>query len=202
MIRLGVSVEGATEREFVQRVISPHLAAFNVTATPIDMRGRVSLDRIAHEITPLIYSFDRVTTFYDYYGFRKREGRTVETLEEAMAGLAPQGRRHLFIPYIQCYEFEALVLAAPEAAEAHLRAPGLAGKLTEIRNRCGGAEWVNDGRDTCPSRRIQEAAPRYDKKLHGPLIIASAGLASVRSEAPRFDSWLSRIEALGDAGDG
>lgn len=42
MIRLGISTEGATEREFVDKVLRPHLNLFDVEATAIDMRGIVT----------------------------------------------------------------------------------------------------------------------------------------------------------------
>ena len=46
MIRIAVSVEGATEREFVTRVLVPHFQPSQKYLTPIDIRGNVSLDRI------------------------------------------------------------------------------------------------------------------------------------------------------------
>ena len=53
MIRLGISVEGATEREFVTRVLAPVLAHSKVFAYPIDMHGRVSLGkRSFHDVLP------------------------------------------------------------------------------------------------------------------------------------------------------
>lgn len=69
MIRLGISVEGATEREFVTRVLAPVLAQNQVFASPIDMRGRVSLERIGKELSKLMAMFDHVTTFYDFTVF-------------------------------------------------------------------------------------------------------------------------------------
>jgi len=42
MIRLGISAEGATEREFVNRVLRPHLMPFAVHATAMQS------ERIAH----------------------------------------------------------------------------------------------------------------------------------------------------------
>lgn len=63
MIRLAVSVEGATEREFVTRTLTPNLAVLGVPATPIPLIGPPNLDRIARELQRLLPRFDRVTTF-------------------------------------------------------------------------------------------------------------------------------------------
>lgn len=195
MTRLGISVEGATEREFVTRVIAPSLAPLGVYATPIDMRGKVSLDRVERELRALLYKFDRVSTLYDYYGFQSRPAGNVDTLERSIIERVPEDRRHRVVPYVQSYEFEALVLAAPESAEQVLGCTGIAEQFRTIVADCGGAEQVNDSYDTCPSRRIRVLAPGYDKKLHGPVILAPA-LRTVRSQCPRFDRWLRQLEEL------
>ena len=78
MTRLGISVEGATEREFVSRLLRPHLARFGVTATAIDLRGNVSLDKIRGVLPALLGGFDRVSTLYDFYRFKGRGGLSIE----------------------------------------------------------------------------------------------------------------------------
>lgn len=163
MIRLGISVEGATEREFVTRVLAPVLAYSKVFAYPIDMHGRVSLERVEKELSKLLAMFDHVTTFYDFYGFHKRPEGSVDALESAINDLVPADKRHRFTPYVQQYEFEALVLALPDRAESVIGINGLGDKIRQIVDQCGGAEQVNDGYDTCPSRRIKAIAPQYDK---------------------------------------
>lgn len=195
MIRLGVSVEGATEREFVTRVLAPFLSQRGIYASPVDMRGKVSLDRIGNELKGLIPTFDRVTTFYDYYGFYKRPKGGVEAVEQSIHELVDPEQRHLLIPYVQLYEFEALVLAAPDQAERTLGELGLADKLRTIVDTAGGAENVNDGFETCPSRRIKALAAAYDKKLHGPVILEQS-LDTVRNQCPRFNGWVSSLLEL------
>lgn len=195
MIRLGISVEGATEREFVTRVLAPVLAHNNVFVYPIDMHGRVSLERVEKELSKLLAMFDHVTTFYDFYGFHKRPEGSVDALEAAINDLIPADKRHRFTPYIQQYEFEALVLAVPDRAESVIGVSGLGDKIRQIVDQCGGAEQVNDGYDTCPSRRIKAIAPQYDKKFHGPVTLED-GLQEARAACPRFDAWLTAIEQL------
>ena len=71
MVRVGISVEGTTEERFVEMVLSPYLAQKNIYITPISMNGDVKLDRVKNELKKIGNSFDYVTTFYDFYGFRK-----------------------------------------------------------------------------------------------------------------------------------
>jgi hypothetical protein len=61
MLRIGISVEGATEREFVHQVISPYFSERKVLITPVPMNGNISLDRICHEMPALLGS-DGVST--------------------------------------------------------------------------------------------------------------------------------------------
>ena len=52
MIRLGISVEGKTERLFVNKALRSHLLPFGVDATGVDIRGNVSLDKIRGVLPP------------------------------------------------------------------------------------------------------------------------------------------------------
>lgn len=197
MTRLGISVEGATEREFVNLVLRPHLAACGVTVTAIDLRGNVSLDKIRGVLPALLGSFERVSTFYDFYGFKGRDERNIEQLESAIGALVDLERRGRLIPYVQRYEFEALLFAVPQQAIDLMG--GTRTQLEEMQQavrRAGSPELVNDSFETSPSHRMKKHFSGYDKKLHGPEIVALAGLATIRNECPRFDAWVTKLEQL------
>ncbi|MDW5416742.1 DUF4276 family protein [Iodobacter sp. CM08] len=199
MIRLGISTEGATEREFVSRVLRPHLAAFGIQATGVDLRGNVSLDKIRPVLPALLGSFDVVSSMYDFYQFKGRDNRSIDELEAAILALVSQEQQARFIPYVQRYEFEALLFSVPEQTVSWLQ--GSAATLVNMQEavrRCGSPELVNDSPQTSPSHRMKSLFAGYDKKLHGPDIVELAGLAAIRSECPRFDGWLSRLESLVD----
>lgn len=197
MTRLGISVEGATEREFVSRLLRPHLAKFGLTVTAIDLRGNVSLDKI-HGVLPALFgSFNHVSTLYDFYGFKGRNGRSIEELERAINELASPEQQSRLIAYVQRYEFEALLFAAPQQAVEWLQ--GSTVQLTEMQQavkRSGSPELVNDSAETSPSHRMKKLFGSYNKKLHGPEIAELAGLELIRRECPRFDAWVSRLERL------
>lgn len=140
-------------------------------------------------------AFDFVSTFYDFYGFKARNGRNIGELEAAIGQL---GTTERLIPYVQQYEFEALIFAAPEVSVDWLA--GTVQELTEMQNavqKAGTPEQVNDSFETSPSHRLKKLFPRYDKKLHGPEIIEMAGLEVIRNKCLRFDAWVSTLEKLG-----
>lgn len=198
MIRLGISVEGATEREFASRLLRPHLARFDVAATAIDLRGNVSLDKIRGVMPALLCGFDHVSTLYDFYRFKGRGEMTIEQIELAIGNLVDSDRRSRLIPYVQRYEFEALLFAVPQQAVEWLQ--GSADQLKAMQEavkRSGSPELVNDSFETSPSHRMQKLFSGYDKKLHGPEIVELAGLPAIRKECPRFDAWITHLEELG-----
>ena len=195
--RLAISVEGATEREFVSRVLKPHLAPFGVHALGVDIRGNVSLDKIRGELPSLMGSFDFVSTLYDFYGFKRREGRSVDQLEQAIHSLVGPQEQPRLLPYVQQYEFEALIFATPQVAVTHLqgRDKDLAIMQEAIR-RSGTPEHVNDGVETSPSHRLKKLFGGYDKKRHGPEIVQIAGLEAIRQTCKRFDAWVTALERI------
>ena len=196
MIRLGISTEGATEREFVNRILRPHLTPFDIQVTAIDMRGNVSLDKIRGLLPALLGSFERVSTLYDFYGFKGRQARTITQLEADISALVPETQRHRLIPYLQQYEFEALLFAVPEQTVAWMQSPQALTAMREAVQRAGSAENVNDHVATSPSHRIKALFANYDKKLHGPEIIELAGLGAIRSQCARFDAWIAHLEGI------
>jgi hypothetical protein len=196
MLRIAVSVEGATEREFVTQVLAPYFAQQQKFLQAIDMRGNVSLDKIKHELQTLLHSFDYITTLYDFYGFKKRENRSIEQLEQAILDCVATERQACFIPYVQQYEFEALLFAAPKVMAEYFFEPDKYTQIERIVRDCGGPEGINDGFDTCPNRRIKGLFGAFDKKLDGPEICKEIGLAQIRANCPRFDAWLGKLEAI------
>jgi len=104
------------------------------------------------------------------------------------------------IPYIQAYEFEALVLAVAhtlsEQFDADDQLLGLAALQAEIAGLP--PEEINDSPQTSPSHRLRRLLPGYRKPVDGPDAIERAGLHVVRSLCPRFHQWLSNLEGLGD----
>jgi len=205
MTRVAVSVEGPTEEAFVKEVLAPSLAVRSIQLDPINMRGNVSLPRVATEIYKLSFNYDVITTFYDFYGFKNRPTPNVKTLEEAIGGevnkiFTRNGRcfnADTVHPYIQLHEFEALLFSnvqvfelIPGVTKAHIAA------LAQIRNAFVTPEDINDSPQTAPSKRLGAMKFRYDKVEYGPVLALEIGLETIRAACPRFGEWATWLETL------
>lgn len=201
MVRLAVSVEGQTEVRFIIEVIAPHLEGREIYAQPIPLGsggGDVSMPRVRKDLTNLLRSFDRVTTLYDFYGFRGKEEReSKESLEEKILDCVKSYSHGQLIPYVQMYEFEGLLFSSPEAIENNIPPHrGLSDWAQGVVNRFGGRpELINDSEHTAPSKRL-ERETEYRKTIHGPLVAKEIGLSVLREKCPNFGEWLSKLENL------
>ena len=201
MIRLGVVVEGDTEREFVRSVLADHLRRRNVEPTPIMMGGNVSVQRLAWHMAKLYHDYNAVTSLVDFYGFRGKGNATIDALE---ACIGRQVRSHIHnkwdgrkvIPYVQKHEFEALLFADTQAfAEIDVPPEGVK-QLAAIRLSFA-PEDIDDDPETAPSKRIAAIVPGYNKVVGGAVVALAVGLLAMRAACPRFCAWLTRLEALG-----
>ena len=207
MIRLAISVEGQTEETFVKDVLADHLRTVDVEPYPVLLgraRGRhgggsVGVDRLVSEMVDLHRNFDAVTSLVDFYGFRDKEDRTVEELEEHLSerikGCISDARR--VFPYVQKHEFEALLFSDVAAFKAiRPEADGAVETLAGVRRQFATPEDIDDDPENAPSKRIAGVVAGYRKRLHGPLVALEAGLENIRRACPRFDDWLTRLEGL------
>ena len=207
MIRLAILVEGPTEEEFVKHFLADHLRGREIEPIPILLgraRGRsdggnVSVERLVSEMTHLLRSFDAVTSLVDFYGFRRKEGRTIDELEEDLRQkLGSLWHPKRVFPYVQRHEFEGLLFSDVSVFAGLVSAPdGSVEALQNIRSQFQTPEDINDNKDTAPSKRIKEIIPRYDKKVDAPLLAVEIGLAKIRNECPRFNGWVTSLESLG-----
>lgn len=201
MVRLAVSVEGQTEERFIKEVIAPYLQDREIYTDPVLLGhsgGNVSIPRIKKDLTKLLRSFDRVTTLYDFYGFRgKDEAESKESLEQKILESVKHSRGKL-IPYVQMYEFEGLLFSSPQAIENNIPPHrGLSDWAQQVVNKfSGNPEEINDSKHSAPSKRLSGKA-RYIKTIHGPDIAGEIGLEVLREKCQGFGKWLSELESLG-----
>ena len=208
MIRLAIVVEGETEEEFVKTVLADHLRSRGVEPQPIKPRGRggdISVNLLGEQMSRLQWKFNLVTSLVDFYGFRgKQQDETVEELEERIDAEVDRlvdrdwDQSRVFA-YVQRHEFEGLLFSRVDAFAALLDAsPQSVQSLRGIRAAFVTPEDINDSPVTAPSKRIKQLIPEYRKRTYGPLLAQEIGLETMRAECPRFDSWVSRLELLGD----
>lgn len=201
MVRIGISVEGTTEERFVEMVLSPYLAQKNIYITPISMNGDVKLDRVKSELKKIGNSFDYVTTFYDFYGFKgKLQEDTKASLEQKMLEHAHPSIQGKLIPYVQMYEFEGLLFSSPIAMHNTLNQPNFDPSVetwaSNILMQFGNdPEKINDSPQTAPAKRL-ESNTSYRKTTHGPNIAKEIGIAKLRDSCVGFNGWLNSLEQL------
>lgn len=218
-IRLNFLVEGQTEEAFVKMQLKPHLdnrgisTKVQLVKTSRDGRGGLGSykKQVRKDITVWMgeEAGDDIyfTTMFDLFRLPKdfpgySGARAVHNPQERAAALeAAMGEDigdHRLLPYIQVYEFEALVLADP--MELWLEYPeDEAGvrRLDDMVNRFPSPEMINDGPETAPSKRIEKEIRTYSKKFSGPTITKAIGLPKLRNKCPHFGAWIHRLESLG-----
>ncbi|MEV0619473.1 DUF4276 family protein [Nonomuraea sp. NPDC050404] len=215
MRRLHVLCEGQTEETVVREVIEPYLHGSDVYVTwsifttkrpaggPSHKGGLSSWGRLASEIRLLLgdSSITVLTTMLDYYGLpadvpgmaTRPSGSPhdrVAYVERAMADALGDPR---FLPHLVLHEVEAWVLLGHEALGELTGDDALAQAVQAIVVQAQGAELVNDGVSTAPSKRLMRLYPRYRKTSDGPLVIAEIGIDAIRHGCPHADAWLSAV---------
>ncbi len=101
-----IIVEGKTEQYFVKDILIPNLK--NLSVTTINLKGgNISVESICDNVKR-IKAYDCITTMVDYYGFKQYRDKSIVELETKMSQTISDNS---FIPYIQQYEFEALLFS-------------------------------------------------------------------------------------------
>ena len=221
-------VEGQTEQTFVRNHLAAHLGAYGITIWAVlsgksrKHGGVRKWESAQGDILRTLREGRHVTTMFDFYAMPNdwpgrveatqlawdQRGAHVEqgiakAIAEAVGGSFDNRQ---LIPYVQLHEFEALLFAdvtkmANELAPlSSLQEDRLTSAFQQILDAAGQAEAINDGYETCPSRRIAGIVPAYDKRAQGPIIAGRIGLETLRAACPHFGQWLGRLEALGSAG--
>lgn len=217
MKRVIVVVEGATEERFVSDVLCPELIRVHVLLSarilgkPGHKGGRVNYTRVQKDLLILLKSDPTAfcTTLLDYYGLEAgfpgdagasgsdRASKIEAGMKLDIVSKAASFRADLrFIPYLQLHEYEALLFSDPKALAESIRAPSLANSLGAIRNQFPTPEDINDHHDTAPSKRILAHHRSYNKVLDGTTAAHAVTVAKMRMECPRFNQWLTTLEAL------
>lgn len=226
MKRLYMTVEGQTEAAFATNVLAPHLASFDVFLFPPRYSGLVSrrsgriprgglkntfmhtlsdmrdwLKEDQHEDARFTTMIDLYSIPSDFPGFEiamsYRNG--AEKADSLCRSLANELRDWRFVPYIQVYEFEALVLVEPERIGTYCKVSDTdIRKLSDECDRFSSPEEIDGGKHSHPKYRIKKRVPTYRENIFGHQIIRDIGLQTIRSRCPSFQKWLTSLEALNE----
>ncbi len=224
MTRLHFVVEGQTEETFVNQVLAPHLGQFNVFAdvrsvetsrsrTRVYRGGLIDYPKAKKDLLLWMRQEMRsadvyFTTMFDLYrlpdsfpGYQeaRRESnpyQKVELLEKAFGNDLAHPK---FIPYIQLYEFEALLFADVAQFDwEFLESQTAILTLGKLAAEFGNPELINDGPESAPSKRIIQLIPEYEgrKASAGPLIAQKIGIVTLCEKCAHFAEWLRQLEQL------
>jgi hypothetical protein len=214
---LHILCEGQTEEMLASDVLESHFACADVYVTwsvlttkrpagGAAFKGGVSTwPKLERELRLLLRdsSMMVLTTLLDYYAFPpeapgmedRPRGSPHDRVRHVETALAKAVGDERFVPHLVLHETETWVLADCRRLGEVMGDPGPAAELQRIVHLASGPELVNDGVDTAPSKRIMSAYPGYAKTIDGPLVIAEAGLDTIRVTCPHADEWLRELEA-------
>jgi len=118
----------------------------------------------------------------------------VEFLEKAFADDIQDNR---FIPYIQLYEFETLILSKPEELKIeYFERSKEISNLQKLLAEKVNPELINDNPETAPSKRIIKLIPEYDKVSVGAVIVGKIGIDFLKKTCSHFNGWIAKLENL------
>ncbi|MDO5290050.1 MAG: DUF4276 family protein [Pseudomonadota bacterium] len=223
MKRVCIVCEGQTEETFVRDVLAPsfydlglNLIPEMVETSPGHKGGALKYERVKRHLRNTLRqnSAPVVTTLFDLYrldngfpGFDASQAqpdleRRLDVLKQALhadvvAEAACQPDR--FIPYIQPYEFEALLFSdVPTLVSVESGWQVARVALTAARAVAESPEHINDRPETKPAAHLERELknPSYRKRRHGPIAARKIGLAKIEAECAFFAAWLRQIRRL------
>ena len=223
MKRVCIVCEGQTEETFVRDVLAPafyhldlNLIPEMVETSPGHKGGALKYDRVKRHLRNTLRqsSAPVVTTLFDLYrldsdfpSFAASQAqpdlsRRLNVLKQALhadvvADADCQPER--FIPYIQPYEFEALLFSdVPTLTRIEPGWQSATAALAAARAVAESPEHINDRPETKPAAHLERELnnPSYRKRRHGPIAAQKIGLAKIEAECAFFAAWLAQIREL------
>ncbi|MDZ7899022.1 MAG: DUF4276 family protein [Arcicella sp.] len=212
MKRLFIVVEGQTEEEFVNELLSPYLNSFgiyDIRATKITTSkgykgGFVNYEHLRNDVIRLLKQSGQdvvVTTFVDFFKMPKNvpdyaniskkftKKNSVGEFEKAIAKDINDQR---FVPYIQMHEFEALLFSSTKGFSTYYgNEKNVIKGVTKIIEEFSNPEDINSTQP--PSYRIKELTTNYDKIVYGNTIALDIGIESILKKCPRFKIWVKEL---------
>ncbi|MEQ4923491.1 DUF4276 family protein [Proteus hauseri] len=220
MTLVHVICEGQTEEAFVQNLLVEPFAHKGIYLIPAligrpgHKGGNFKFDRLYPDIKNRLLADKNCycTTFFDYYGLPESfPGKIASSLMPTMIDKARElqdilvqklteklGEQAMlrFIPYIQMYEFEALLFSNTQKMAQGMDKFELADTFSNILREFDSPEHINNSPQTAPSKRIENLIQGYEKPLLGILAALEVGLDSMRENCSLFNHWLTEIESL------
>lgn len=213
MKRVVIVVEGQTEQEFVNQCIAPYMfhkygipsVSARLIGTPGHKGGAVKYIRLKKDLDILIRENDTIiSTFIDFFKLgndfpettscqtHKDISQRITCLEQALADAT---NSRFFIPYIQKYEFEALLFSSESGFRKYFGQNGCK-ELEEVNRQFANPEDINSTQP--PSYRLVDIVGRhenfaYRKVLYGNILALEIGIEIMMIRCSRFADWIARL---------
>lgn len=153
-----------------------------------------------------------MNNFFDFYGlptqfpgkdeavgqsaFKEKAEAVQGAMSEALEKQFGSEAMRRFIPFIQMYEFEALLFSEPAAFAKGIGKQLLENDFERIVSEFPTPEHINDSPQTAPSKRVEQLVLGYEKPIMGNLAAMEVGLTVMREKCHLFNNWLERLENL------
>lgn len=211
--RLVILVEGDSELMFIKQHVIPELYVHSTGTWSIETckiitnrkfnkkGGNINYEYLYNDVARFAaQGCTVITTFLDFFrlpisfpGYTT-DGKLIHKVEAAME--ADMRKRiptlPLFVPYIQKYEFEALLFSSMEGFYYLLDEDSQLRRIEEILSEFPCPEDINGGATTAPSKRLM-AIFNYDKTADSSDILELIGFNTIYSQCPRFASWFDSL---------
>ncbi len=213
MKRLYIIVEGQTEEEFVNTILSPYFIKNNVyDIRPIKIQtskghkgGFVNYKHLKNDVNKLLKSQTDiiVTTLIDFfrlpestpnYHVSMRLNNSIQKVESLERAIFEDVSSSSFLPYIQLHEFEALLFSSIIGYNSFWNTKTkIISKIQDILSKYPNPEDINDNPITAPSKRLSSIIQGYDKIVYGNLIAQEIGIEKIIEKCPRFRNWINAL---------
>ncbi|MFT4073189.1 MAG: DUF4276 family protein [Dysgonamonadaceae bacterium] len=223
---LNVLCEGQTEERFAKSVLKDHLKSFKivvkttilVTNKKKNIRGgmlsyqqaKTDLELLVKQHSKKTYEKHFYTTMFDLYALPNNfpgyaDALKIQDCYDVTKKLEDEFGKdinhHLFIPYIQLHEFEALVFCGLEYLLIDY--PDMKKQIEELEKVLvsydNNPEKINNSPATAPSKRIIksfESKHHYNKPKSGELVTGKVGISSLKEKCLHFREWIESLEKI------
>ena len=224
MKRIIIICEGQTEQQFCNDVLQFHFNSKNIYIhyPTIEKTGGgiVNWEALKFQKTKKKKKDPTaiVTTLIDFYGIhahhkypfweqaKQQADKSIgmNIMEQGMKDNLPPELQNRFIPYIQLYEFEALLFSDITVYQNNFEDNEFLdySYLEQTINSNPNPETINDSPETAPSKRLARIIKGYysdndnHKVLYGSLLSHDIGLLKIRAKCHRFNQWMTKLENI------
>lgn len=209
--RLVFLVEGDCEIWFINHIIIPYLyrlpeateykwsmnAQKVTTNRHLNAKGGViNYQLVKNEIQRLISQKNPwITTFFDCFRLPNSFPGFTQGYDAIEREISNDIQYDRLLPYLQKYEFEALLFTSPEEFSKLDIDDKQYNQIISISKQYPSVEDINGGPDTAPSKRLQKIF-HYVKTTDSKEVLKNVPIDVLMKRSPRFNNWIKSLEDI------